>query len=73
MVRSKLLKKLVRLFIIVGASLSEQCIAVMAHKPLTTTEFVTVCCSMSVVSNAAISSVNEATEAFTKLHTEVMR
>ena len=52
-----------------GASLSEQCITddVMAHcKPWITAEFVTVCCSMSVGSKilrAAISSVNEATEA----------
>ena len=48
---------LVRWFIIVGASLSEQCIAdlnVMAHKPWITAEFVTVCCFMSVVSNTVL-------------------
>jgi len=65
-----------------GASLSEQCIAdwmscLMAHKPWITAEFVTVCCSMSMVSNTSCShffgqwSYRGYTHAFTKLHTGV--
>ena len=51
---------------------------VMAHKPWITAEFVTVCCSMSVVSNTLCShffgqwSYWGYTHALTKLHTEVM-
>ena len=40
---------------------------VMAHKPWITAEFVTVCCSMSVVSNTSCY-----THTLTILHTEVM-
>ena len=51
---------------------------VMAHKPWITAKFVTVCCSMSMVSNTSCSnffgqwSYWSYTHAFTKLHTEVM-
>ena len=50
---------------------------VMAFKPWITAEFVTICCSMSVVMKlcADISMVKEATKAthtWTKLHTEVL-
>ena len=52
---------------------------VMAHRPWITAEFVTVCCSMSVVSNTLCSHFfgqwsnwGGYTHAFTKLHSEVM-
>ena len=50
----------------------------MAHKPWITAEFVTVCSSMSVVSNTSCSHFFDQwsywgyTHAFTKLHTKVM-
>ena len=76
---------LVRWFIIMGVSLSEQCIAdslnVMAHKSWITAEFVTVCCSISVVKQYFVQPFLRLmkltywgyTHAFTNLHNEVIR